>query len=203
MAPVELQSLRLAIGAEGAANVGAFVVVKAEPAQGSSDALFGALVVARPIGVLDAQYESAAVTPRVGVVEEGGVGRTDMWIARRAGRDAHAWTSHLEEAQLHLGVLAHHLGIPRRAPDDVDAHVLDPRHLLAQRLLHLAADILVHWAGRRGEGHGYHHVIVLHLDAVDEAQIDQRQHQLWVVDCLERLHYLVFGDHKYLLSFLF
>ena len=48
------------------------------------------LDVARPVGVLDAQDELAAVALGERQVEQGDVGRADVRVARRGGRDAQA-----------------------------------------------------------------------------------------------------------------
>ena len=62
---VDFGALGLAVGAVGTADVGAFVPVEAEPAEGVEDHLLGGGDEASAVGVLDAQDEFAAALARV------------------------------------------------------------------------------------------------------------------------------------------
>jgi hypothetical protein len=54
-------SLALAVGAEGAAFVGAFVGFESAPAEGIDDIFFGAGYIAALVGVFDPEDEVAAM----------------------------------------------------------------------------------------------------------------------------------------------
>ena len=83
---VGVEPLGLPVGRVGAAHVGALVPVEPEPAQGVEDLLLAVLAVARPVGVLDAQDELAALLARERQVEQRHVRRADVRVAggRRA-----------------------------------------------------------------------------------------------------------------------
>ena len=87
---VDFGAFGLAVGAEGTADVGAFVPLQAEPAQGVEDHLLGAGDEAGAVGVLDAQHKLAAALAGVEEVEQADVGRADMRVAGRRGCDADA-----------------------------------------------------------------------------------------------------------------
>ena len=69
---VHRHALRLPVGAERPADVGAFVPVEAQPLQVLEDLRFGAGLVALQVGVFDAQDERSALLPREQPVEERG-----------------------------------------------------------------------------------------------------------------------------------
>src|SRR5690606_14479489 len=90
LARVDLETLRLPVGAMWTTHVGSLVPVETEPAQSRQDR--GLRRRGRPllIGVFDAQDELAAVLASEGVVEQADVGRAHMGVARRARCDPHA-----------------------------------------------------------------------------------------------------------------
>ena len=90
MLAVDLGALGLAIRAVGAADVGAFVPVEAEPAQGVEDHLLGGGDEAGAVGVLDAEDELAAALAGVDEVEQADVGGANVRVAggRRGDADA-------------------------------------------------------------------------------------------------------------------
>ena len=88
--PVGLEPLGLAVRRERAADVRALVPLQAEPAQGVEDLLLAVLAEARPVGVLDAQHELAALLADEGEVEERDVRRADVRVTGRRRRDAQA-----------------------------------------------------------------------------------------------------------------
>ena len=67
------------------------VPAKPQPGEPLENSIQGALHVPVLIGVLDAQHEDAAVSPRVEVVEERGAGAPDVEISGRARRESHAY----------------------------------------------------------------------------------------------------------------
>lgn len=69
---VQSIALRLAVRAEIATNVRAFVPVEAEPGEVGEDGLLGLLGGALEVGVLDAEDELSAPGAREEVVEERG-----------------------------------------------------------------------------------------------------------------------------------
>src|SRR5664279_1927108 len=75
----------LPVGAEGATDVGAFVPLQAEPAEGVEDHLLGCGDEAGAVGVLDAQDELAATLAGVEEVEQANVCRADMRVAGGGG----------------------------------------------------------------------------------------------------------------------
>ena len=94
VALINVQPLRLAIGAVGPAHVGTFVIVEPEPAQRRANSLLRLVGIACLVGILDAQHEGAAVTARVGVVKQGSISRAHVRVAGGARRDAYAWPPH-------------------------------------------------------------------------------------------------------------
>ncbi len=91
---VVLQTLRLEVGAVGAADLGAFVPVEAEPAEPFEDGIEGAGHEAGLVGVFDAQDELSALMTGEEPVEEGGADVADVGHAGRAGSETDA-NSHL------------------------------------------------------------------------------------------------------------
>ena len=87
---VQSIALRLAVRAEIATNVRAFVPVEAEPGQVAEDGLLGLLGGALEVGVLDAEDELAAPGAREEVVEERGAGAPDVEVAGGRRREADA-----------------------------------------------------------------------------------------------------------------
>ena len=79
---VDVHALGLAVGAVGSADLGTFVPVQAQPAQGVEQHEVGVLGVALGVGVLDAEDEGAAVVACEGPVEERGARHADVGIAR-------------------------------------------------------------------------------------------------------------------------
>src|ERR1700712_864487 len=78
-----------------AADIGAFVPVEPQPAQGVEDGGVTLGAVTRGVGVLDAEHERPARMARVGPVEQGGADQADVWGAcrRRTEPDPH-WSAH-------------------------------------------------------------------------------------------------------------
>ena len=87
---VDFGALGLAVGAVGAADVGAFVPGEAEPAEGVEDLLLGGGDEAGAVGVFDAEDELAAALAGVDVVDEADVGGADVGVAGGGGSDADA-----------------------------------------------------------------------------------------------------------------
>jgi hypothetical protein len=87
---IDFGALGLAIGAVGAAEVGAFVPGEAEPAEGVEDLLLGGGDEAGAVGVLDAEDELAPALPRVEEVDEANVGGANVGVAGGRGGDADA-----------------------------------------------------------------------------------------------------------------
>ena len=90
MVAVDFGAFGLAVRAEGAADVGAFVPLQAEPAESVEDHLLGGGDEAGAVGVLDAQDELAAALAGVEEVEQANVGRADVRVAGGRGCDADA-----------------------------------------------------------------------------------------------------------------
>ena len=90
MVAVDFGALGLAVGAEGAADVGAFVPGEADPLEGVEDHLLGGGDEAGAVGVLDAEDELAVALAREDVVEEADVGGADVGVAGGGGGDADA-----------------------------------------------------------------------------------------------------------------
>jgi len=87
---VDRGALGLAVGAVGAADVGAFGPGEADPLEGVEDHLLGAGLEAGAVGVFDAQDELAAALGGVEVVQQADVGGADVGIAGGRGGDADA-----------------------------------------------------------------------------------------------------------------
>ena len=87
---VDFGALGLAIGAEGAADVGAFVPGEADPAESVEDHLLGGGDEAGAVGVFDAEDELAASLAGEEEVEEADVRCADVGIAGGGGCDADA-----------------------------------------------------------------------------------------------------------------
>ncbi len=101
---VDLSALRLAIGAEGAADIGALVPGKAEPAQRVEYLLLRRGDEARAVRVFNAQNKFAAALAGVDVINQADVGGPDMWVAGGAGSDADADRSFgIVDAIRHIG----------------------------------------------------------------------------------------------------
>src|SRR6185503_3745159 len=79
---IALHALRLAIGPEGAAHVGALVPLDPEPAQALQDRALVLRPRALAVGVLDAQHEAPSAPARVGPVEQGGARPADVQVPR-------------------------------------------------------------------------------------------------------------------------
>ena len=78
----------MAVGAVGAADVGALVPGEAEPAEGVEDHLLGGRHEAGAVGVLDAEDELAVALPGVDVVDEADVGGAYVRVAGGRWSDA-------------------------------------------------------------------------------------------------------------------
>ena len=87
---VDFGALGLAVGAEGASDVGAFVPGEADPLEGVEDHLLGGGDEAGAVGVLDAEDELAAALAGEEVVEQADVGGADVGVAGGRGGDADA-----------------------------------------------------------------------------------------------------------------
>ena len=87
---VDGQTLRLPVGAVGAANVRPLVPRQADPAQGAQDVFLVAPFGARLIGVLDANDAAPVVHAGKHDVEQPDIGGAHVRRAGRAGRDADA-----------------------------------------------------------------------------------------------------------------
>jgi len=85
---VKLEPLGLAVGGVRPPDVRPLVVVEAEPPEHRQDAFLGALDVAGPVGVLDADDEAPPVLSRPDVVKEGDVGGAHVGVAGGGGGDA-------------------------------------------------------------------------------------------------------------------
>src|ERR1700679_3275672 len=90
---VDFGALGLAIGAVGAAKVGAFVPGEAEPAEGVEDLLLGGGDEAGAVGVLDAEDEFSVALAGVEVVDEADVGGAYVGVAGGGWSDADAYGS--------------------------------------------------------------------------------------------------------------
>ena len=88
---VDFCALRLAIGAVGAAEVGAFIPGEAEPAKRVEDLLLGASDEAGAVRIFDAQDKFSAPLARIDVVDQANVGGTDVGVARGTGSNADAY----------------------------------------------------------------------------------------------------------------
>ncbi len=88
--PVEVQPLRLVIGAIVAAYLWALIPIQAQPAQAGHQVGHGLGVVAGAVGVLDAHDELAAMVAGKEPVKQRRPRRTDVKVAGRAGCDANA-----------------------------------------------------------------------------------------------------------------
>ena len=87
---VGVQALRLAVGGVGAAHIRALVPGQPQPVQRVEDLLLAVGAEPRPVGVLDAQHETAALLAREREVEQGHVCRADVRVSGRRGGDAQA-----------------------------------------------------------------------------------------------------------------
>ncbi len=85
---VDLAAFRLPVGSARTAHVRPFIPAHAHPAQGAQDGRLGIRRRARPIRVLDAQDELAAVLLGKDVVEEGDIGGPYVGIAGGRWSDA-------------------------------------------------------------------------------------------------------------------
>ena len=91
---VEVGPLALAVGAVGAAHVGALVGPQAQPTEVVDDAGVVRARGAFEVGVLDAEHHGAAVVPGVQIVVEGGAGTAHVEGARRTGSETYADVGH-------------------------------------------------------------------------------------------------------------
>ena len=87
-----LGTLRLVIGAERAADLGAFVPVDPDPAEAVEDLADGVLDVPLLVGVVDPEDELAAVMPGQQPVEQGRPHPADVQETGRAGCESRAYT---------------------------------------------------------------------------------------------------------------
>ena len=87
---VDMQALRLPVGAVGAADVRTFVPRQAHPAKGAQDVFFIAPFGTGLIGILDANDAPPAVYAGENDVEKPNVSSSHVWGAGRAGRDTNA-----------------------------------------------------------------------------------------------------------------
>jgi hypothetical protein len=87
---IDLRAFRLAIGAEGAANVRTFVPGQADPAQSIEDHLLGGGNEAGTVGVLNAENELSTTLPGNEKIDEANVGGADVRVpsGRRGNADA-------------------------------------------------------------------------------------------------------------------
>jgi hypothetical protein len=85
---VDFGALGLAVGAIGAADVGAFVPSDAEPTERVEDLLLRGGDEAGTVGVFDAEDEFSATLMSVDVVDEADVGCAYVGVASRRGSDA-------------------------------------------------------------------------------------------------------------------
>src|SRR5262245_43893629 len=100
-----------------------------------------------------------------------------------------------EDSQLHLGVVGHHVLVPGRIEGELDVHLPDPLHVLLEDVVDLLLDARPD--GAEGGGQGNHHLdvlLVLDVDLVDQAEVDDVDPQLGVVHLLEGLSDVVFGQ---------
>ena len=81
---VDVQPLGLDVRGAGSSDVGSFVPVEPNPAQGFKHGLDRAFGLAPLVGVLHADDERAAALPRVKPRENGGADVADVRVARRA-----------------------------------------------------------------------------------------------------------------------
>ena len=97
-------------------------------------------------------------------------------------------------AERELRVLGHLLGRPRRREHHRGD---DLRHLgqVAHELLHLLGDLRADRARGRGERERDVHGPAVDLDAVDQAELDEVEAQLWIDHVGERVDDVVFVDH--------
>jgi hypothetical protein len=95
-----VKALGLGIGAEGAADVRAFVPANAEPGEVIEDSLGGAGDDARRIEVLHAEDERSAGLDSRGCAEDGGGGAAEVEEARGRGSESAAIGGHGEGASL-------------------------------------------------------------------------------------------------------
>ncbi len=86
---VDVAALGLAIRAVWSADLGALVVVEAEPVQRVQQRQIALLAVAFGVGVLEPEHEVPAVVPRVRPIEQRGSDQTDVRCARRRRTEPH------------------------------------------------------------------------------------------------------------------
>ena len=94
-----IDPLRLEVGLVRTANPRPFVPIEPEPPQAVEYAFDHLRRRPAGIGVLDAQHEHAAVTPRKQPVEERGPGAADMQIAGRGGREPDSRRGHRADSR--------------------------------------------------------------------------------------------------------
>ncbi len=87
---VDFGALGLAVGSEGATDVGALVPVETEPAEGVEDHLLGGGDEAGAVSVLDAEDEFAVALAGVDVIEQADVGGADVGVTGGGGGYADA-----------------------------------------------------------------------------------------------------------------
>src|SRR3954453_3838160 len=98
------------------------------------------------------------------------------------------------EAEGELCLFAHELRRPRRGEHHLGEHPLYLGHL-THELLHLLGDLRADRAARRGEREGDVDVAALHLDVVDQAELDEVETQLGVDHVGESVLYVFHGRH--------
>lgn len=104
IAGIDALALALAIGRVRAALVGAFIPFESHPAERIHDLGFAVGGRAALIGILDPQDELAAVAARERFVDQRGIERADMRLARWGGRDTNAdGTGHARDFRVKCG----------------------------------------------------------------------------------------------------
>src|SRR5262249_5364104 len=114
--------------------------------------------------------------------------------ARSLGYGRCALNRCLPDAELGLGFLrGHDARVPTRRPDQVDVDVVYRWKAVGKYGVGLGFDDWTKRAGRRGQRHVDEDVrgIVIDLDAVDQAKVDDADADLGVVDRLQSLTHLL------------
>jgi hypothetical protein len=89
---IQVEPLGLAIRAESAAGIRAFVASQAEPIEAAAYGGFRALDTPGPVGVLQTQDEHATCRTGVDEIEEGYIGSAYVRVSGRAGGDPQAFS---------------------------------------------------------------------------------------------------------------
>jgi len=88
MLAVDLGTLALAVGAARSAHIRSLVPLEPEPGQSIEDHSLALDRAALAVRILDTKDEAALLLTSESVIEERDVGRTDVWVAGRTGRDS-------------------------------------------------------------------------------------------------------------------